>query len=221
MKNVTYNEKQKLFTIKCGSGSSCLGLEVCRASAARLAAELGECLPEDYRSKRFDSAMALYKDYSRLVEKARVRNQKTGWRSSSELTPDLIGLEGKRVEVVHQWDSGKTEKVRFQVGKSTGWIPCHIALHNRASSGGPSVCLGKILSIRVIAWFFPCPASAGHGSNHASMKGKWKMKTKISNKMLAEAGFTNKTERAQVRALCSGYDNEENEQGEFYIYRIN
>ena len=151
-KNVTFNEEQGLFCIPCnGGGYSCLGLEVCRERAARLSGELGESLPEDYRAKRFESPLALYADYRRMVDIVKAKNDATGFRSQIELTPELCGLEGKRVEVTHEWESGQRETVRFQVGKSTGWIPCHLALHNRNSRGGGAVCLGKIKSVRIIA----------------------------------------------------------------------
>ena len=50
----------------------------------------------------------------------------------SGLTPQLVGLEGRRVEVVTCY--GETR--RFKVGRSTGWRPCHIELHNARSTGG-------------------------------------------------------------------------------------
>ena len=148
---VTFDEKSGLFTIPERGGHSYLGLKVCWTRASKLAQELGECIAPDYRAKRFESALALYNDYQRLVEKARQRNAETGWRSSSELTPELCGMEGKRVEVVHEWESGTRETVRFWVGKSTGFIPCHLAIARRNSIGGYSVCLGKIKSVRTIA----------------------------------------------------------------------
>lgn len=151
MKSVTYSSKTRLFTIPCNGGFSCLGVEICRNRAAMLSAELGETLAEDYRAKRFDSPLALYADYCRLVEAARAKNSENGWRSQSELTPELVGLEGKRVEIVHSWPkSGKRETIRFQVGRSTGFIPCHLMIHNSRCSGGPAVCLGKIETVRVI-----------------------------------------------------------------------
>lgn len=55
-------------------------------------------------------------------------------RSDANLTPQLIGLEGWHVEVVTTY--GETR--RFYVGRSTGWIPCHIEIHNRHSMDGPS-----------------------------------------------------------------------------------
>lgn len=55
-------------------------------------------------------------------------------RSDAGLTPALLGHEGWRVEVTRS--SGAKE--RFIVGRSTGWIPCHIELKLRTSTGGPA-----------------------------------------------------------------------------------
>jgi hypothetical protein len=53
-------------------------------------------------------------------------------RSSAGLHPDLIGLEGWRVELTYP--DGSTE--RGIVSRSTGWQPCHILLKLRTSHGG-------------------------------------------------------------------------------------
>ena len=53
-------------------------------------------------------------------------------RDMSGLTAQLLGLEGKRVEIVST--AGETR--RFWVGRSTGWRPCHLEIHNRRSRGG-------------------------------------------------------------------------------------
>lgn len=53
-------------------------------------------------------------------------------RDLSDLSPQLVGLEGWRVEVVSNYG----EKRRFIVGRSTGWQPIHIELKNKNSSGG-------------------------------------------------------------------------------------
>jgi hypothetical protein len=58
----------------------------------------------------------------------------------------LIGLEGRRVEVVE----ADGQRRRFKVGKSTGWIPCHIELANERSSGGMAVMGEPFKSVRVI-----------------------------------------------------------------------
>lgn len=53
-------------------------------------------------------------------------------RDNSALSPQLIGLEGWRVEVVTEY--GQTR--RFIVGKSTGWKPCHLEISRRNAFGG-------------------------------------------------------------------------------------
>jgi hypothetical protein len=60
--------------------------------------------------------------------------EKAARRSDAGLTRQLIGLEGWRVEVVTLY--GETQ--RFIVGRSSGWIPCHITLKRRTSRGGAS-----------------------------------------------------------------------------------
>lgn len=74
---------------------------------------------EDMTKKKWDSLTAVERD--RL-------------RSDAGLTPQLVGLEGCRVEVVDTFG----ERRRFIVGRSTGWVPCHIELKRRDSSGGGS-----------------------------------------------------------------------------------
>lgn len=53
-------------------------------------------------------------------------------RDNSDLTKQLVGLEGWRVEVTD--DDGI--KRRFIVGKSTGWRPCHLEIKTTRSYGG-------------------------------------------------------------------------------------
>jgi hypothetical protein len=121
-------------------GWSLLGFEVCRDRAFALAKEMG--LPQP-RGKL--GSLKLYEEYQSLVKKAQARNKATGWRSQSGLDPKLIGLEGKYVEVVN----AVGEKERFWVGKSTGWIPCHLAIARRNSSGGGAV-LRPVKSVTVL-----------------------------------------------------------------------
>ena len=60
--------------------------------------------------------------------------QRDAERDPSGLTPQLVGLEGWRVEVATTY--GETR--RFIVGRSTGWRPCHLEIARRDSSGGGS-----------------------------------------------------------------------------------
>ena len=58
--------------------------------------------------------------------------EQTMERDLSELTPQLLGLDGYRVEVVTDYD----EKRRFIVGRSTGWRPIHLGVSRRSAYGG-------------------------------------------------------------------------------------
>lgn len=53
-------------------------------------------------------------------------------RDNSKLSPQLIGYERQRVEVVDRY--GETR--RFWVGKSTGWQPIHLEIKTTRSMGG-------------------------------------------------------------------------------------
>ena len=59
------------------------------------------------------------------IERAKVRDL-------SDLSPQLCGYEGARVEVVDKWG----QKRRFWVGRSTGWKPCHLEVKTIRSLGG-------------------------------------------------------------------------------------
>jgi hypothetical protein len=58
--------------------------------------------------------------------------QREAMRDNSHLSPQLIGLEGWRVEAVDIHG----EKRRFIVGKSTGWRPCHLEIKTARSTCG-------------------------------------------------------------------------------------
>lgn len=135
MKNqVTINKEQGLFVISSGSGYSCLGFEVCQRWHAALALELGAD-PWKGILKNKKHLMRLYKAYQKLIKQAGAKNKATGWRSKSQLTPQLIGLEGRRVKVTDCFG----ETYSFQVGKSTGVIPCHLMIAWQDSTGGCAV----------------------------------------------------------------------------------
>lgn len=126
------NYKDKLYVISCGEGYTCLGFDVCRDRTLALAQELGEeAVPVaiEYGTPR------AYAEYRRLCDICKTKNDTTGWRSETELTPQLKGLEGWRVEVIDKYG----ERRRFIVGKSTGYIPCHLELRNRRSKDGFAV----------------------------------------------------------------------------------
>lgn len=139
--HITINRKARLYVMHSGTGFSCLGFDQCARLAQKLADELDEPAPTQR-----PGSLALYREYQRLLGVGYARNRRDGWRSSAELTPELVGLEGCRVAVEDEW--GNTR--RFWVGKSTGWCPVHLEVARRDSSGGPAVCIGKPRRVTVI-----------------------------------------------------------------------
>jgi hypothetical protein len=136
---VTLNAEQRLYVIPCGGGYSCLGFDVCDRQAKALALELGETWSNE---EHITGTIETYNDYQALLARARA----TGRRFTCELTKELIGLEGKRVEVVDCYG----EKRRFYVGKSTGFIPIHLEILKSNSTGGGGVTGTPFKSIRVL-----------------------------------------------------------------------
>ena len=141
MTGVTIAKHGELFCIPCGNGFTFLGFDVARDRTKRLASWLNrpDLMPAAPRGT-IDS----YMEYTAVLDIARIECEKTGRRCPVELTPQLIGLEGNRVEV---HSHGETR--RFYVGKSTGWLPCHLEILTRRSSGGAAA-MGPYDSIQVI-----------------------------------------------------------------------
>jgi hypothetical protein len=129
---VTVNTEQELFAIKEGNGYSCLGFDVTIQRTNAVAVWLNRL---DLRNTAERGTLESYAQYRRnMAEGARHAAEKRV-RCPMELHPKLMGLEGARVMVTHP--DGTTE--RFNVGKSTGWMPCHLRVHNTRSMGGAPV----------------------------------------------------------------------------------
>jgi hypothetical protein len=137
------NHEQKLYILKCGDGFSCLGFENAEKKRATVQAWLGSPpieapalgTPEHFAA--YEQAM---KDGANFAAK-------TGQRCLLELSPLLVGLEGKRVEVT----TPSGEKSRFYVGRSTGWMPCHLEIKTRRATGGGAVYVPEGSSVRVLS----------------------------------------------------------------------
>lgn len=135
------NVEQGLYVLPCGGGYSCLGFDVAHARAAAVAAWANLPAPDP----ALKGTLAGLAAYQATMAKGEAHARKTGQRCPADLTPQLVGLEGRRVEVVQH---GETR--RFNVGKSTGWFPCHLEVHNRRARGGPAA-FGPYDSVRVVA----------------------------------------------------------------------
>lgn len=83
------------------------------------------------------------KTWDRMPESERAKVRSTG-----SLAPQLIGLEGWRVELTYRFPSGNEECVRGIVGRSTGWLPIHLLRKRRDSLGGEGVFADLIVHVR-------------------------------------------------------------------------
>jgi hypothetical protein len=147
MSNVTLNGEQRLFVIPNNGGYSCLGFDVALARANAYAAWLrGQGLQADDLPAASLGTIRGYKAYETLLQRVVSHCQRNNLRCPVELTPQLTGLEGKRVEVVDCYGNRR----RFQVGKSTGTIPIHLEIARRTSTGGPAVTGAPFQSVRVV-----------------------------------------------------------------------
>jgi hypothetical protein len=145
---VTLNPAQKLYVIQAGRGYACLGFDVLERRAVALSRWLVSV------DKAFSIAhpaawgtLERYAQYESMLSHASDYCLREHTRCPCELTPALIGKEGKRVEIT----APSGEKTRFIVGKSMGWMPCHLEIARRNASGGPAVYWPEGATVRVIA----------------------------------------------------------------------
>jgi hypothetical protein len=147
-REVTINTEQELYVIPAQpDGYSCLGFDVLMHRYNAIAAWLrregldASDLPPEARG-----TMRAYTAYQTLLARTGSYCQRNNVRCPVELTPQLIGLEGKRVEVVDHHGQSR----RFQVGKSCGWLPRHLETSRRNCTGGPAVYGAPFQSVRVV-----------------------------------------------------------------------
>jgi len=140
------NRERRLFVIDCGTGFTCLGFDVCERWTTGIEEFLkqhGQPMPDGKPRK---GTRAAYERYEQACAAGAALCQEFSLRCNIELTPQLVGLEGRRVEIIDR--HGETR--RFKVGKSTGWMPCHLELANSRSTGGGAVTGAPFQSVRVV-----------------------------------------------------------------------
>jgi hypothetical protein len=155
MKLHSINTAQGVYVMPCGGGFSCYGFDVLDRKARGVVNWLErEAAPGDelQRVRLMLDAIgapgtaAHFQACADVMEYGAAFNTRTGKRCGAELHPLLVGLEGRRVECERYG-----ERVRFNVGKSTGWMPCHLAIHNARSHGGDAISVSESLArLRVI-----------------------------------------------------------------------
>lgn len=139
---VTLNAEQSLYVIDVGHGYTCLGFTVCQQRTREIARELARA---DLEPTAFASLEA-YGQYERAVEAARLHVMRTSVPLRCQLTPQLMGLEHRHVEVLDRYG----EQRHFFVGRSIGFIPIHLELSSERSRWGGAVTGAPFASVRLI-----------------------------------------------------------------------
>jgi len=141
-RQLTINREARLYVFPCGSsGYSCLGFDVAERRMRAAAAWLGKNeLAPDAEPGSPEHLAA----YLACMEAGRAHHAATGARCPAELSPALRGHEGWRVEVTE----ADGNRRRFIVGKSTGWMPCHLEVARRDSTGGPAAFIPEGATVR-------------------------------------------------------------------------
>jgi hypothetical protein len=150
---VNTNDEQGLYVIPSVSlkgrvnGYSCLGYEVAERKIRRMLAWLGRESLDSLANEKVmaPGTVAHYNLYRRVCEHVQQEVNRTGRKCEIDLEPQLKGLEGKVVRVLDSHDEARV----FRVGKSTGWIPCHLEIGPK-ESGGPAVTGAPYKSVRVL-----------------------------------------------------------------------
>jgi hypothetical protein len=136
------NYDSRLYTLRCGEhGYSFMGFDYVEKLCKALSEELGVSGMSGLKPGR-----AQWEACQELIKMGREKSRASGWKSKAALTPQLEGLEGKRVEV----ETMKGEKRKFIVGKSTGWMPCHLEINTWRSRGGGGVSGAPFKSVKVL-----------------------------------------------------------------------
>lgn len=134
--------EQSLYVIEAGkTGYSCYGYDVLDRKARAVAAWC-KVLPPSDAPGTFEH----FEQCNAIMSSGEAYARKTGQRCAAELVLEFIGREGRRVEVV----DCHGEQRRFLIGKSTGWMPCHLELATHRSTDGPAVTGTPFRSVRFL-----------------------------------------------------------------------
>ena len=148
MKLHNINADQRLYVIKAGDGFSCYGFDVLNRKALTVADWLrGQPRYTGRQVPQIPAELGTAEHFAacaEMMERGAEFNRMTGARCQAELVPALVGLEGKRVEAEYLG-----ERVRFTVGKSTGWMPVHMRIRGRAS-GGEALLAQHVKNVRIV-----------------------------------------------------------------------
>ena len=139
---VTVNAEQRLYVIPCGKGYTCLGFDVCERKSAAVAKWCG-ITERDFVPL---GTLEHYAEHSLIMAIGAEYARRTGERCPADLESRFVGLEGKRVQVT-DIDGNRR---RFYVGKSMGWMPCHLEIKTRRSIAGGATYLSPTDTVQVV-----------------------------------------------------------------------
>lgn len=121
-----------IYCLFAGEGISTMGYAYAASQAALvadwLAAERG--LPDSPYGPQPGTPEA-YAHYRAVMAAGAAHSRESGRKCLANLTPQLMGLNGKQVEVTDP----DGEIRRFRVGQSTGWLPIHLEIEGRSAGG--------------------------------------------------------------------------------------
>lgn len=137
-KEISTNPDQRLYIIPCtGGGFTCLGFDVLERWLAGYVQHIAQHRPNAPLASQPApiGSVERYAQYEAALDIVRDIYETSGRRvrCESQLSPQLKGLEGHRVEVI---DGAGEAPRRFIVGKSTGFVPIHLEIERRRDSGG-------------------------------------------------------------------------------------
>ena len=118
----------RCYVLKCGAGYTCHGFDNADRDGRAYAGWAGVPWP--------DVTPGTHEHFAAFVaarDAAEQRHRATGERCRAFLTPELERWHGWRVEVSYPDGTRR----RFNVGRSTGWAPINLEIHNARSTGGP------------------------------------------------------------------------------------
>lgn len=144
LSNISVNADQRLYVIRSHGGYSCLGFDVAERKRVAVLEWIGRPYPNAGTYEL--GTLAHFSAYQTAMDHGAAHAAKTGQRCPAELTPALIGLEGKRVEVT----APDGTRSRFIVGKSTGWMPIHLEIKRRDSTGGGAAYVPEGATVRPV-----------------------------------------------------------------------
>lgn len=139
------NVELGLYYLRAGNGCSSLGFDYADKQLRAVATWLGR--PDLAPSTLVKGTEAHLAAYQATMAAGAEHHKQTGELCPDDLTPALVSLVGRRVEVTDQDGTRR----RFWVGKSTGWMPVHLEIHNRRSTGGCAVYLPETSTVRVVS----------------------------------------------------------------------